>query len=705
MKKTILIILGITITMGAALLSPLPTNPNAQQWIFYDQEGEILFSEIPYYQPHSPNQKLQEYLIDTEDKNFYKHIGIDIAALARSTYYNLKNKKITSGASTITMQLARLLYLENHTRDWKYKLKQIFYALKLETKFSKKEILEKYLDHVYFGHNATGIDAAANLYFGKPTITLSTSQIATLISIIPRPDTWNPITNPTLAQERRNQVLQNLNTKKLITDQDYQLYSNQKITTSPQPNNTFRAPHFILWAKKQLQKHIPKTSHEIHVRTTLDGKKYTKILNTIRENIHESKLKNLTNMSVVALDLPENRLEIMLGAQDFFDNELDGEVNMTTARRETGSTLKPFLFALALENDMTPLTPIRDERQSFITETGSYSPRNFEPDREHGTVRFREALTNSYNIAAVDLLEKIGTEKFQNNLQQLNLQPPTTTTKDLSVILGTGETSLLNLTNAYATFPQKGQLQDIQFFTQVNDQNGNLILEWHDLRAQPKEIYQESTANWITHALSDNEARWWNFSQGNPLELPYQTAAKTGTSQDFRDNYVIGYSREKVVGVWAGNTDGTPMNTSSGIEGAGKTWHTIMQILHAQSPKNFTYNSNRTETPICKKPTQTYPNCAEQYIEFLLPNELNSAPTPTITQNRFSISYPGNGDIFHHDSPILIDVRNIPTNETVRYFFDNQEVEKLLRKLPPGTHTITAQTQTQKDEIQITISE
>ncbi len=201
-------------------------------------------------------------------------------------------------------------------------------------------------------------------------------------------------------------------------------------------------------------------------------------------------------------------------------------------------------------------------------------------------------------------------------------------------------------------------------------------------------------------------ARWWSFKQGNPLELPFPVAAKTGTSQDFRDNYVIGYSTKKVVGVWAGNTDGTPMNTSSGIEGAGKTWHTVMQILHDEAPSPFTYNSARTRRKICRKPEESLPNCSEQYVEFLLPNEINSSETLSQNTNTFSISYPGNGDIFHPESPILIDVRNIENENEVEYFLDGTQTNQLIdKKLTSGKHTISAKTKNAEDKIIIFVAE
>ncbi len=703
MKKAAIIAIFF-LSVAAIILSPLDIREE-QRWIFYDNSGEILFSEIPHFQAPTRNERLEKILIAIEDNNFNSHLGVDPIALTRAAYYNFRYKRITSGASTITMQLARLLFLENEFRDNWYKLRQIFYAVKLDAQFSKQEILEMYLSHAYFGNNATGIDAAANLYFNKPTAALSTPQIATLVGILPRPDAWNPIKDSFLASQRRDHVLQILLKKEIITPRDLEIYLAAEMPAAKLPANEIHSPHFVIWAKKQLEKTLSNASGEIHVHSTILADKYQKTLALIRDKISNAKVQNISNMSVVALDLPSNKLEIMLGSQDFFDDNLDGEVNMTTAPRQTGSTLKPFLYALALEKGMSPLSEISDNRQSFRTGSGSYSPRNFEPTREHGTVRFREALANSYNIAAVDLLNKLGTADFHDTLSSLQIQAEQDQDDDLSVILGTGESSLLQLTRAYSVFPHRGQLHDVQFFSDIKNKSGDTLLSWEQFNSPAREIFATSTAEWITHALSDDPARWWSFQQGNPLELPFPAAAKTGTSQDFRDNYVLGFSSEKVVGVWAGNTDGTPMHTSSGIEGAGASWHTVMQIIHDNPPAEFTYKSQRQESQICRRPYDSWPDCAEKHTEFLLPHELTQETVSPLSQKKFSISYPDDGDIFHPDSSISINVRNIPHNESVRYFIDAQETNHVIsHHLSPGPHELSVSAGDSRDTITIHIA-
>ncbi|NJP03690.1 hypothetical protein HC823_00135 [Candidatus Gracilibacteria bacterium] len=282
--------------------------------------------------------------------------------------------------------------------------------------------------------------------------------------------------------------------------------------------------------------------------------------------------KTFQNASVVVLN-SLGEIEVMLGSVDFFDDQIDGNVNLSTAYREMGSTLKPFLFALALESGFSPADELKDERQSFASELGSYSPRNYDPHKEYGQVRFREALAGSYNISAVALLDKMGVESFYGFLQAIGFRIEKTPAETgLALVLGSGESRLIDLVRAFQIFPQKGQLLPIRFFTSVEDAHENVLFGAKTFYPSSKAVVSVSTAEWIIHALSDKTARWSNFPQGNALELEFDAMAKTGTSQDFRDNYVVGASSQYTVGVWAGNADGTPMRASSGLSGAGPIW-------------------------------------------------------------------------------------------------------------------------------------
>ena len=728
-KKTkhVLKIFGITLLVFVySLFKPLPEQGKNTQWIFYDRNGEILFSEKPYFQLSQPEEfeKIKKVLIAVEDHRFYDHWGVDLVALVRATKDNFSQQKTVSGASTITMQLARMLFLEKEEHDLWYKVRQIFYAWKLEVHYSKEEILQMYLDRVYLGQGSNGFSSAANRYFSKPVGALALPEVALLVGIIPRPDTWNPIRDKEQAENRKNLVLNRLGKGEMLTESGQEFYSKERVALNVTNENPIHAPHFVLWTKGALSdilrdrgssKH-KRPSSLIQVYTTLDKALYQQALKTIRETIDRSlKNKNLSNMSVVSADLKTNELLLMLGGSDFFNKGQDGEVNMTTASRELGSTLKPFLFAYALEHGFTPLDILKDEEHSFLTEQGSYMPKNFDPHKEYGQVRFREALSGSYNIAAVYLLEKVGLKNFHDFLGQLGLAVHQDPEKvGLSLILGTGEASLLSLTNAYSVFQKKGAHQSFQFFNSVMDEYGKELLNWEDYAPKAKDIIAQDTAEWVTHVLSDQESRWNIFSRGNPLEFEYDVAAKTGTSQDFRDNYVVGYSSQFITGVWAGNTDGIPMHTSSGIEGAGPIWHGVMRMLHGQrrhgqiEPSRFQYDSNRQETLVCRHPWEIYPGCSEVMTEFLLPEERRRefarAPS-SVSKPKPEIAFPSDGDRFHRDSSILIKVRNVEDEGVVRYFVDGVASKSIIPHLGSGKHVVEIRTGDWKDHIEIFVEE
>ncbi len=690
------------------MLLPVPIFQK-QQWVFYDQKGKILFSEKAYFQKNDlVSDRFFSELVAVEDQNFWHHEGIDFLAMMRAVWQDFRMKRTVSGASTLTMQLARILFLEKENHDVWYKIRQILSALKLEYHYSKSEILHLYADHVYLGQGAVGFSSAAHRYFSKNMFALTQDERAMLLGLIPRPDAWNPILHLKAAQERKDFVLRILTERTLLSEKDRDFFIRQKTHISPSSADSIVAPHFVLWVKAQLQRFVSSNISLVQVHTTIDKEKYEQALLIVRENLEKQKYRNIFNAAVVGISLPLNSLEIFLGGSDFFEKN-SGTVNMATAPRELGSTLKPFLFALALEKGISPASEIVDQRQSFATSNGgTYSPRNFDPKKEYGPVRFREALVHSYNISAVSLLDRIGVQTFQQFLKKFGLAISSDlNSNDLSLILGTGEESLLSLTNGYTVFAHQGNFFPVRFFSRVTDKNGKIILTWNDFPTAHTghRVTSLDTAEWIINALSDTAMRWFVFSRGNPLELEFQTAAKTGTSQDFRDNYTIGFSSQHLVGVWVGNTNGTPMYTSSGIEGAGPIWQSVMRLLHPVFPPPFSFFSQRKKVTLCRNPEEILPDCSEQFQEFLLPSEIGTISSFDFQDQgqKLQISFPGNGDVFHTDSSILIQVRNQKTDTELQYFVDGRPTEKIIPHLDPGKHLIRIESDGKSDEIQIEV--
>ncbi len=415
MRKFFLGGLIFLIPVVICFLWPLNIDKSSdQKLIFYDQHGEILYTEKPYFSAKNwENEFLQDAVIVLEDDNFYKHWGVDFKALARAFWQNFSAKKTVSGGSTITMQLAKILFLPHQKHDYWYKFCQIWYALKLDFQFTKDEIFAKYLEKINFGNGAIGVSAAAQKYFNKNPANLSVGEITALLAIIQNPAKFNPLQNPAKNEERRQLILERLREKNLLTPAEFNFWRTEKIKLNPQKIAGITAPHFVFWVRNYLQKLNLKSS-ELHIYTTLDKNLYEKTLKISREILAKNgREKNISDCAIIVLD-KENKIRVMLGSPDYFDKEIDGAVNMATALRQTGSVLKPFLYAFAVDLGMSPLSELHDEKQIFPS---GYFPRNFDISEENGLVRFREALANSYNIAAVDLLNRVGVQKFYNFLQ------------------------------------------------------------------------------------------------------------------------------------------------------------------------------------------------------------------------------------------------------------------------------------------------
>ncbi len=695
MKKIIFFLITIFSLFSLIIFYPIKEKNKQTLWTFYDINGELLFSEKPYSQDFTQKQKIPTFfkkgLINIEDQNFYSHFGIDFFSLLRASKQNLKSKKIVSGASTITMQLAKLMFLEEEKRNIWYKIRQSFYALKLETKFSKEEILEKYISKINFGIGSVGLSSAANKYFSKTPETLSLGEIATLIGTMGNPSLYNPLTHPDKSKKRKNLILDIWYKKKFISKEDLDFWKNKKTKLNITLQNKIHAPHFVFWVKNKIINTYPeiiKNQDEIYVYTTLDKSLYQKLLTILRNEIkNNEKDNNAHNAGLIEIDLKLNQIKAMIGSVNFFDKNIDGAVNMTTSKRSTGSILKPFLYALALDENYS--MNIEDKLISFPTKKGRYMPRNFDIEKEYGLVWFREALSNSYNLSAVNLLNKIGLKKFIKKLNEIDLNIGKEDNLGLSAILGGGEESLLNLTTAYTIFPKEGIFEKPKFLIDIKNKNNISLLPTK--KQVSKKIFTISSSNWITHTLSDNQVRWKNFKRGNVLEVDRPAGVKTGTSQEFKDNWTIGFSPDFALGVWVGNARGAPLHTSSGVEGAGNIWNKTFRFLHKDLlEKNFIYNSNRKEISVCRRPYEQY-NCSEKITDFLLPEEITKTnKIDSKNKPKFSISFPSDGDIFHKNSEILLKVRNIPNNTNLQYFIDNNPTDNHLFHLSSGRHTIWA---------------
>lgn len=568
--------LKITDRHGIMLRETLSVEGGRTTWLRYEELPESVIRAI----------------IATEDKRFFVHIGVDVLALGRALWQNLRSGHIVSGASTITQQLVKIRF--GYPRTILGKLQEIWMALRLERQFSKQEILTQYLNRVNFSNQTYGIESAAKLYFGKPARHLSFAESVFLVGLVQAPSRFNPYRNTSQAIQRQQALLERMYRRHAINDTQYQLARQEKIRLVPQQTN-FKAPHFcnmILERLIQDTREMPAIRERkqsrgssgiqviAEVKTTLDYYLQEQVENIVAARISELDAYNVTNAAVLVLKNDTGDILAYVGSRDFFNDAISGQVNGVLALRQPGSTLKPFTYQLALERSYTPATLLPDI-QEYPAAPRSFLPENY--DRKyHGPVRLREALACSYNIPAVRVLESIGVEALYQRLHDFGFESlcelPSFYGPGLT--LGNGEVTLLELTRAYSTLARQGIDVPERAILEVkpNSTYATCAPQPATQRFSPRVIYL------LTHILADRQAGIAAFGENTALELPFQTAVKTGTSKDYRDNWTIGFTRDYTIGVWVGNFDGTPMRKVSGITGAAPIYRDVMLALYRDHP-------------------------------------------------------------------------------------------------------------------------
>lgn len=625
----------------------------------YDRNHRLLYEILPPRENAGRNTALPleeipqhcvNAVIATEDANFYNHPGVDVIGIVRALWINLQGGEVLAGGSTITQQVARTLLLDPQQRaerSLRRKLREGILAIQLQTVYSKEHILALYLNQVYFGNLAYGIEGAARAYFGKSARELSLAECALLAGLIQLPAVYDPLTNLDAAKDRQAVVLNLMAQNSYITQAQADAAKRDALqfAASPFP---IEAPHFVMAVWKQLERLYPDQLYNggLEVVTTVDlnwqniaqdivGKQLA-YLN--HPPLGEGTPANANNAALVAIDPFTGQVLTMLGSPDYFDESIDGAVNAALAQRQPGSALKPFTYAAAMNPDLpepyTAATVLLDVRTPFITrKLESYTPANFGLV-EHGPVRVREALASSYNIPAVIALEHVGIERMVQLAGSAGLQTLVGNTDvDLSITLGGGEVRLLDMAQAYSIFPNGGYRVEPTFILSVRTHDGQTLYEWQPPRLEQR-VLDERIAYIITDILSDDEARIPSFGRNSVLNIGRPAAAKTGTTTDYRDNWVLGYTPNLVVGVWVGNADNTPMTDATGITGAGPIWHSFMrQVLLGQPQVDFTEPPGLLHTEVCALsgllPTRA---CPLRVMETFLPGTV-----PTQEDNFYQV--------------------------------------------------------------------
>ncbi len=588
-----------------AWLLPIPDSldlrPRHVSTKILDRNGQLLYEVLSKGEGRKTYLKLEEMpmqfrnaILAGEDSEFYSHSGVDLGAIARALFYNYLEQKVTSGASTITQQLVRNLLGTNRERTLREKLLETVYAIRISNAYSKDQVLEQYLNTVYFGNLSYGVAEAARNYFGKNLSDLDLAEISLLAGLPKAPSAYNPLVNFEKAKKRQQYILNRMvEMGSITTDQSAEAFARRLSFKSGK--TTIEAPHFVHHVLAELEDRYGEdfVYGGLTIRTTLDlnlQKRAERIINYQLDKLQD---KNVTNAALLSTTVPDGQILVWVGSRDYFDDGIDGQVDIINAPRQPGSALKPFLYLLALEKGDTLATIIEDLPLKVKTEGGVYAPLNYDLDF-HGPVRLREALANSFNIPAVKTQEKVGTSAFLNFLRLLGLD-----TLDqqadyygLALTLGGGEIRLSDLANAYFTLANLGRQKPFNALLNIQDGDGKTIYKW--TAQDGRNILGRSGAQnaWlIINTLSDPNARLKSFGEGNVLELSVPAAAKTGTTRNFRDNWTFGFTPNLLTAVWVGNSDATPMENISGIDGAGPIWHDFMSYYIEQNRDNPAFGS------------------------------------------------------------------------------------------------------------------
>ncbi len=578
----------------------------------YDRTGEVLLydifgeekriivplSEIPKY--------VQEAVIVTEDANFWKHFGLDIRAIIRAVLADLKLKEPAQGASTISQQLIRSSFLTRE-KTLKRKVREIILTIELERKYSKEEILEFYLNQVPFGSNAYGIEAASRTLFDKPVKDIGIAEAATLASLIKAPSRLSPYGEyKDELLQRKDYVLDRMANADYITHDQAQEAKNQTLRFS-QILTPIKAPHFVMYIKDQLVRKYGEDfirERGLRVYTSLDWELQEYAEKIVEQGAKDNGWMNAHNAALIAINPKTGEILTMVGSKSWFGDvspkncipgkncQFEPMINVAIRERQPGSAFKPFVYATAFEKGATPKTIVVDEETNFGKWGGKdYIPQNYD-NLFRGPVTLRQALAQSLNVPSVKVLASLaGLKDSIENAKEFGI---TTLNRPssfygLSLVLGGGEVKLLDIASAYSVFANNGLKSSPVSIVRIEDALGNIVEENKKI---PKRVLDSRVAGIINDILSDNDARAPMFGYYSPLYFPeYDVAAKTGTTQNWRDAWTIGYSASIVAGVWVGNNDNTPMAKQPGVMLSSPMWHQFMEKALLRFPKE---NLNKT---------------------------------------------------------------------------------------------------------------
>lgn len=562
----------------------------------YDRNGVLLYTiykdknRTPVSLERIPKH-VRDATLAAEDAEFYNHLGFSIRGISRSLVRNIKKGELTGG-STITQQLVKNALLTSE-KTLTRKIKELILSVEVELTFSKDAILEMYLNEVSYGGTAYGIQEASRLYFGKDVGSLTLAEAALLAGLPKSPTKFSPFgPNPDLAYERQKEVLNLMVINNYIQGSTEEAALEEKITFAPNRTD-IKAPHFVMFVRSAL---VEKYGEEIvekgglTVVTTLD---YS--IQKIAEDVVSKEVRSLSGLRVgngaaLVLDPATGEILAMVGSKDYFDTSADGNVNIVTALRQPGSSIKVVNYAYALGHGYTAASILDDSPVTFsVAGLPPYTPKNYD-GRFRGRIPLRSALAESRNIPAVKVLASYGVGKMIETGTMLGI----TTWNDpsnygLSLTLGGGEIKLLDLARVYATIASYGVRPEIVSVLKVTDYKGRVLEKYNCEEPCGRQVLDPRIAYLLTDILKDNIARTPAFGGGSSLVIDGhpEVAVKTGTSNDLKDNLTLGFNQKYLVATWVGNNDNTPMaRVASGVTGASPIFNKIISAILKNSPAN-----------------------------------------------------------------------------------------------------------------------
>lgn len=545
--------------------------------VLYEIHGEENRTAIPF---DKMPKCIKDATLSAEDSEFYNHHGLDFKAILRAAISDIIGGSKAQGASTITQQLVKNSVLDR-SKTFKRKIKEAILSLELEQKFSKDEILEMYLNQIPYGSNAYGVQSAAQTFFGKDAENLSLSECATLAAIPKAPTYYSPYGNNTEELKGRSDwVLSRMAELGYITEQEAEIAKQDNAVKRVVPFfKEIKAAHFVMFVKDWL---LDKYGEEavqsggFKVYTTLDFEKQQWAEEAVRAGAERNeKNYNSKNAALVSINPKNGEILAMVGSRDYFDKENDGNVNVATRLRQPGSSFKPFVYAMAFAKGYSPDTILFDVKTNFKVGDKDYIPQNFNGNF-NGPVSMREALASSLNIPAVKALYLVGVDNAVDFAKSMGISTLTDTKNyGLALVLGGGAVTLLQETSAYGVFANDGIRHEPQVVLKIEDSSGKVIYEKPESKG--RRVIPEEVARSINSVLSDNGARAKVFGSHSPLYIDgFNVAAKTGTTQEFKDGWTVGYTPQVVTGVWTGNNDNSSTRAGEGLYVAAPIWNEYM---------------------------------------------------------------------------------------------------------------------------------